>query len=99
MKQNCWHLKKCGREPNGSKASELGVCPAATDQQMNGPNGGIHGGRICWAIAGTLCGGKVQGSYAAKQATCLSCEVYKLVRTEEGSGFKLILRAQSRASA
>jgi len=24
---NCWEFKKCGREPGGEKASELGICP------------------------------------------------------------------------
>lgn len=35
-RQNCWEFKKCGREPGGAKASELGVCPAATDASSDG---------------------------------------------------------------
>jgi diguanylate cyclase (GGDEF)-like protein len=31
----------------------------------------------CWLIAGTLCGGKVQGVFAKKFGTCVSCVVYK----------------------
>lgn len=83
-KQNCWEFKKCGRQVGGIKSAELGVCQAAIETRTNGINGGLNGGRGCWAIAGTLCGGKVQGSYAAKLANCIECEFYKLVATEEG---------------
>lgn len=62
MKLNCWQVKKCGREPGGAKTAELGICPAAAEVALSGTNGGKNGGRACWAIAGTLCGGKVQGS-------------------------------------
>lgn len=62
---NCWEFKKCGREEGGAKIAELGVCPAY-------PNDG----RRCAHIAGTLCGGKVQGCFASKVATCMQCEFY-----------------------
>ncbi len=84
MKQNCWESKKCGREPGGANSIELGVCPAATETRVNGMNSGKNGGRTCWAIAGTLCGGKVQGAFATKLTNCMSCDFYKLVGTEEG---------------
>ncbi len=61
MKRNCWQVMDCGREPAGSKVEELGVCPAAIVERANGVNDGLNGGRICWAIAGTFCGGEVQG--------------------------------------
>lgn len=83
-KQNCWEFKKCGREPGGMKTNELGVCPAATETRTDGVNGGKNGGRACWALAGTLCGGKVQGSFAAKVTNCLQCEFYQKVGAEEG---------------
>jgi hypothetical protein len=83
-KPNCWQFKKCGREPGGSKVGELGVCPSAVEVRVNGVNAGQNGGRACWALAGTLCGGKVQGTYATKLANCLKCEFYALVATEEG---------------
>ena len=82
--QNCWDVKKCGREPGGVKVAELGVCPAAMETKTNGLNHGKNGGRVCWALAGTLCGGKVQGSFASKLANCLDCEFHKLVQKEEG---------------
>ncbi len=63
---NCWEFKRCGREAGGAKASELGVCPAYPDD-----------GARCARKAGTLCGGTVQGSFAAKLATCIHCDFYK----------------------
>lgn len=87
-KQNCWEFKKCGRQAGGEKVKELGVCPAATDKSRNKINDGTNGGRICWAIAGTLCGGKVQGSFADKQLSCMSCEFFKKVKSEESDEFE-----------
>jgi hypothetical protein len=87
MKVNCWEFKKCGREPGGPRVPELGVCPAATEVRVDGLNDGTNGGRVCWGIAGTFCGGEVQGSFAAKLNTCLECEFYRLVRKEEGARF------------
>lgn len=86
-KPNCWEFKNCGREPGGNKTSELGICPAAAEISANGVNGGNCGGRACWAIAGTLCGNKVQGTFASKLANCLQCEFYRKVRDEEGAAF------------
>jgi len=74
---NCWEFKKCGRERNGAKASELGVCPAAMETKVDGVHGGKNGGRCCWAVAGTLCGGKVQGGFTSKAIACLECDFYK----------------------
>ena len=62
---NCWEFKRCGREAGGLKARELGVCPAY-------PNHGTH----CARIAGTLCGGKVQGSFALTAVNCMKCDFY-----------------------
>ena len=90
MKKNCWELKNCGRENGGSKASEMGVCTAASDKSTNGFNDGTNGGRFCWAVAGTLCGGEVQGTYAEKQATCISCDVFRQIKTEEGRAFVMV---------
>ncbi len=84
---NCWEFKKCGRQPGGIKTGELGVCPAATEVKHNGKNGGRNGGRYCWKIAGTLCGGQVQGTYAQKLSNCVVCEFYKSVRAETAESF------------
>ena len=84
---NCWEAKKCGREAGGSKVAELGVCPASTDASHDGKNCGKNGGRYCWKIAGTLCGGKVQGSHAAKAGSCMICEFFQDVKKEQGDTF------------
>ena len=83
-KLNCWEIKKCGREPGGSNHKEFGVCPATEETSCNGINSGKNAGRICWAIAGTFCGDKVQGDFAQKSVSCMSCEVFKQVKNEEG---------------
>ncbi len=36
-------------------------------------------------LAGTLCGGELQGSFAAKMGECKNCDFYKKVEKEEGS--------------
>ncbi|MHC4663627.1 MAG: two-CW domain-containing protein [Planctomycetota bacterium] len=86
-KMNCWEFKKCGREPGGLNIHEHGVCPAATESGTNGVNGGYMAGRTCWAIAGTLCFGKVRGIFARKIANCLACEFYMKVKLEEAENF------------
>ena len=83
-KLNCWEFKKGGREPGGAKAVELGVCPAAVETRVHGTNSGQNGGRACWALTGTLCGGRVQGTFAMKPKNCLDCEFYRHVATDEG---------------
>ena len=88
-KMNCWEFKKCGRQPGGEKAGELGVCVAANFDKMDKINGGSNGGRTCWVVAGTLCGGRIQGSFAQKIANCMGCEFYIKVRSEEGDFFKM----------
>ena len=80
---NCWEYMKCGREPGGTKVDEFGICPAAADLSFDGINSGICGGRICWAVAGTFCDGKVQGTFAEKRESCMSCSFYKTVQEEE----------------
>jgi serine/threonine protein phosphatase PrpC len=74
---------KCGREPGGEKAHELGECPAAIDSTFNGFNLGQNAGRTCWLTAGTFCNGKVQGSLAEKRVSCRECDFYQKVNNEE----------------
>lgn len=92
QKMNCWEIKKCGREQGGSKAGDMGVCPASTDTSSDGINSGKNAGRICWAMAGTFCGGKVQGDFAQKSVSCMTCTVFKQVKTEEGVGNFTLLK-------
>jgi hypothetical protein len=82
--ENCWVSMRCGREPGGARVLELGVCPAATRKECDGFNRGVNAGRICWAVAGTLCDGKVAGKFATKIRTCMNCEFYSKVVKEDG---------------
>ena len=95
MKKNCWEAKKCGRELGGVNVPELGICPAAEDSSSDGINSGKNAGRICWAVAGTFCGEKVQGDFAQKQVSCMACEVFKAVKSEEGGDFALLKPRQT----
>lgn len=89
MKLNCWEYKKCGREPGGAKVNELGVCPAATEQRLDGVHGGQCSGRACWVVSGTYCKGEVQGQFAKKFGECMKCDFYQLVKSEEFPNFQL----------
>ncbi len=88
-RKNCWEVKKCGRQEGGEKVEELGQCVAASSSDYDGVNNGTLGGRFCWRLAGTLCGGKPQGTAAQKLFNCLACEFFKRVIQEEGQSFKL----------
>ena len=60
----CWEFMKCGRDKDSSLK-----CPSY-------PNFG----RVCWAVAGTFCEGKVQGTFAQKCEDCKKCDFYQMVR-------------------
>ncbi len=72
---NCWQHKKCGREKGGAKEKELGICPAFA----------LNAGDACWLVAGTFCGGKVQGVHAEKMKNCMMCDFYKTFTLEHRS--------------
>ncbi len=91
---NCWEFKECGRGPEGSQIAELGVCPAAEDTTANGMNRGINGGRMCWAISGTLCGGIVQGTHADKLLSCMACDFFDQVKNQEKNYFMMLKPGQ-----
>ena len=63
---NCWEFTKCGREKGGKNVDEYGICPAYPDH-------GTH----CARVAGTFCGGQVQGTFAHKLKNCIQCDFYK----------------------
>ena len=60
-KKPCWEYLHCGIESDPSRN-----CPAYP-----------YFGRICWAIAGTLCEGKVMGTFAEKTHDCRQCPVFQ----------------------
>jgi hypothetical protein len=67
MAEQCWGYLKCGREQGGEKVAEWGVCPA----YLKGA------GQACWNIAGTFCGGEIQGTQAQKEKNCMLCDFYQ----------------------
>lgn len=88
-RKNCWEVKECGREPEGKKVEELGVCPAALQNNFDGVNNGKYGGRFCWVVAGTFCDGEPGGTFAQKLLDCIHCNFLKKVNIEEGREFIL----------
>ncbi|WP_417909173.1 two-CW domain-containing protein [Candidatus Electronema sp. PJ] len=89
-KRNCWEVKQCGRQPGGINAKRDGICPAATLTAINGTNGGLNGGRACWALTGTMSGpaDKVQGTFARDLSSCYACKFYEQVMCEELDNFE-----------
>jgi hypothetical protein len=87
-KRNCWEYKACGREPGGNKVRELGECPASVEERLDGIHDGKNAGRSCWVVAGTMCGGAVQGTFAKKFDNCQVCDFYKQIKDEEGPDYQ-----------
>jgi hypothetical protein len=77
---------KCGKE----RSNVMGICPAVTEARADGVNGGRNGGRVCWAVAGTLCGGKIQGTYAQKLVACTECDFRMRVQDEATYRFRAV---------
>jgi len=100
-KQNCWEFNRCGRGPDDTEEGGQERCPAATEQRLAGVHGGTNSGRACWVVAGTHCGGKAQGTHAAKQGGCEQCAFYQQVAREEGANlqrsFALLARLKNSA--
>ncbi len=78
---NCWEITECGREKGGRKVEELGECIASKE--------GL--GHSCWAIAGTLCDGEVQGTVAQKIGYCTTCKIHKLYNRSRGAKGKEVI--------
>ena len=82
-KRNCWDIMKCGRQAGGRNIGEFGICPASTESRLDGIHGGRNAGRSCWVVAGTMCHGRPQGTFAQKTRNCGNCPFYSSVRKEE----------------
>jgi len=95
-KQNCWEFKKCGRGPDAEHGNTGEPCPATTEKRLDGVHGGKNSGRACWAVAGTFCGGKIQGTHAAKYDVCKKCDFYQQVAAEEGNKLQRPLFLQAK---
>jgi hypothetical protein len=94
-KQNCWEITGCGRGPDGVKAREEGACPTARELVLDGVNDGRAGGRLCWSVAGTMCGDRITCEWALQRMTCVSCPVFRMIRREQGDGFRLLRPGQN----
>jgi hypothetical protein len=93
---NCWEYLRCGREPGGDDVGSDGPCPAALDRMAEGVNSGVRAGRVCWAVSGTFCGTRAQGTEASKMISCLNCGFFTRVLREEGlANFKLLRLGQT----
>jgi hypothetical protein len=86
---NCWEFRRCGREPGGLRAAEIGVCPAAEFTPASGFLGGHNGGRSCAFVTGTFCEGVFQGTYRDKSKDCWGCAFYHALRAEHGAAFSM----------
>lgn len=73
------------RNPNLVKCWETKSCTQVECPSFKSEN------LRCWQVAGTHCGGEVQGVFAQKFGQCEKCEVYKMARpdllTELGEAF------------
>jgi len=63
----CWEHMQCKMDVNHDES-----CPAYP-----------YFGRICWTVAGTLCAGKIQGTYAQKIHDCSKCGYYCQVQSSQ----------------
>lgn len=86
MKKNCWEVKSCDRY---SKRLGESTCPVCKEARLDGVHGGVNGGRACWTVAHTRCGGTEQGSFAKKFNNCKECDFYNMVKEEELGKFQL----------
>ena len=86
MKKNCWEAKACGR---CTAAVQEEACPVCKESRLHGVHGGINGGRACWTISHTKCGGSTQGTFGNKFRNCFDCDFYNMVKAEENGSFQL----------
>ena len=63
----CWEYMQCGRDKDSSVK-----CPAYP-----------HFGKACWAVAGTLCSGKIQGTFAQKIEDCRKCDFFLSIQEQK----------------
>jgi hypothetical protein len=88
---NCWQYMSCGREPGGVHADRFGVCPASTDDRLDGVHGGKNAGRACWVVEGSFTKEATRGRREGGERPlirvhqdCRKCVFYNAVHFEEG---------------
>jgi hypothetical protein len=83
-KLNCWEFKKCGRIPGGKLDDFAGICPAFLEKRLDGIHSGHNAGRACWVVGGTMCDGRIQGTFASKFKGCGLCDFFGSIKQDEG---------------
>ncbi len=64
------------------------ACPVCKETKLHGVHGGVNGGRACWSIPHTKCGGITQGSSSEKYMNCTECDFYNMAKKEEEGAFQ-----------
>lgn len=81
---NCWEVKGCGFDRVGPGQP---VCPAVTCEIADGFLGGKNGGRACFFIPDTLCGGEGLCSTEDKEGRCAQCRFFRDLKDNYGATF------------
>jgi len=80
---NCWELQRCGAEM--LTEGDPGYCTVPHAELLDGVNGGVNGGRVCWSVLGARCCRGDTASPPGGAEACLKCGVLAQVRMEEGA--------------
>ncbi|MCI5137837.1 MAG: hypothetical protein D3922_05350, partial [Candidatus Electrothrix sp. AR1] len=72
------------REPNGIHVAELGVCPAASNNDVDGIHNGKNGGRCCWIIINSAFEGDTPHGFCLNKIQgCRECNFYLFLEKSE----------------
>jgi len=72
-----WKTAQASEADSGVRCWEVMNCPG---ERRGKCPAYPEDGNGCWTVTGTLCGGKMQGSYKEKMAGCRRCDVYRMVK-------------------
>lgn len=82
---NCWDFQGCEHGAGGNGGRPEGqCCRAFREEILDGVNGGLNGGRACWAVAGSLA---VDLGACTCRGPCVRCRFRKTVFQEEAGDF------------
>ena len=81
---NCLEVKSCGFDRAGPGRQ---ACPAATYERADGFLGGRNGGRACFFIPGTFCGGEGPCSTKDKAVRCMNCKFFHDLKSNYDATF------------
>ena len=91
-------MRAAARRPSSARPRGLS---RRNEREADGRTGGTSAGRARWVVAGSLCGGRIQGTYAQKLNNCWKCDFMNAVKKEEEStqhGFSHTLLGMERTS-